>query len=67
MILNGSTHDFTAAAEWVLLYNPNSGTDDVLTSFLGGVHPKDHKDQAHDLAGKISDPKRREEFLKKFQ
>ncbi len=67
MILNGSQHDFTAAAEWVLLYNSNSGTDDVLTSFLGGVHPKDHKDQAHALAGKISDPKRREEFLKKFQ
>ena len=67
MIVNGSPHDFTAAAEWVLLYNPNSGADDVLTSFLGGVLPKDHKDQAHALAEKILDPKRREEFLKKFQ
>jgi hypothetical protein len=67
MILNRSQHDFAAAAEWVLLYNPTSGNDDVLTSFLGGVHPKDHKAQAYALAGKISDPKRREEFLRKFQ
>ncbi len=67
MIANGSKQAFAAASEWVLLYNPTSGNDDVLTSFLSGIHPKDYKDEARALAEKITDPKFREEFLTKFQ
>ena len=62
-----SQQDFATAAEWVLLYHSTNGNDDVITSFLEGRDSARNKDDARALAGKINDPKVREEFLKKFQ
>ncbi len=65
--LAGTDLEFTTASELILHYHGASGNDDVITSFLeGGVSGK-NKEQARALAAQITDAKRREEVLKKFQ
>jgi hypothetical protein len=64
---HGSNLSFADASVLVLQYNKASGNDDTLSSFLGSVIFPQNKDQARVLAAQITDPKRREEILKKLQ
>lgn len=59
--------EFSEAAELAVQYHDASGNNDVLSSFLEGWPARQNKEQARILAGKISDPKRREEILKNLQ
>ncbi len=59
--------EFSEAAELAVQYHEASGNNDVLSSFLEGWPARQNKEQARVLAGKISDPKRREEILKNLQ
>lgn len=59
--------EFSEAAELAVQYHEASGNNDVLSSFLESWPARQNKEQARILAGKISDPKRREEILKKLQ
>ena len=63
----GSKAKFDAASAWVLRYHESSGNDDVLTSFLESGSFHGNTQDARILAEKITDPKRREEILKKLQ
>ncbi len=60
--------EFSEAAALATRYHEASGSDDVLEGFLNGVLTNggtitSHKEEARFLAGKISDPKRRDEIL----
>ncbi len=57
---------FQEAADLALKYHESSGDDDVLTGFLDKAQTFQHTDEARELAGKISDPKKREEALEKL-
>ncbi len=58
------TAKFDQAAELVLRYHETTGSDEVLTSFLdGGWLPQGNKEAARQLAGKITDGKKRTEIL----
>ena len=54
---------YTQAAALVSDYHQSSGNDDVITGFLASETPAEFMPQAQALAGKINDPKRREEAL----
>ena len=58
--------EFSEAAELATQYHQASGNDDVLVKFLNSGAAYSHKDEAMALAEKITDPKRREEILKRF-
>lgn len=66
-LLAGRKIEFSEAAELAVQYHEASGNNDVLSSFLEGWPARQNKEQARVLAGKISDPKRREEILKNLQ
>ena len=62
--------EFSEAADLALQYNQISGNDDVLINFLESLLPSDGKvvwEEAHALAEKITDEKRREEILKRIE
>jgi cell fate (sporulation/competence/biofilm development) regulator YlbF (YheA/YmcA/DUF963 family) len=59
--------EFSEAAELAVQYHEASGNNDVLSSFLESWPVRQNKEQARVLAGKISDPERREEILKNLQ
>jgi hypothetical protein len=59
--------DFAAAAEMAVQYNQASGNDEVLATFLEGAGACSNKDQARELAARISDEKRRAEILKNLE
>ena len=65
-IQNGRKIEFSEAAELAVEYNSAANNDDVLSSFLDSYGSRQNKEQARVLAEKISDPKRREEILKKL-
>lgn len=58
--------EFSEAAELATQYHQASGNDDVLVKFLNSGAAYSHKEEAMALAAKITDPKRREEILKRF-
>ncbi|MGJ8633475.1 MAG: hypothetical protein ACSHX7_06100 [Luteolibacter sp.] len=62
----GSTK-FSDAAGLALRYQEESGDDEVLISFLQSVNFRENKEQAHTLAEKISDPKKRESALERLK
>ncbi len=64
---NGGKMKFSEAADLALEYNTATGNDEVLASFLNEWPARQNKEQARILAEKISDPKRREEILKKLK
>jgi hypothetical protein len=66
-VLNSRKMEFSEAADIAVEYNTATGNDDVLSSFLESVAVRQDKEQARVLAEKISDPKRREEILKKLK
>lgn len=60
--------EFSEATALALQYHEESGNDEVLTGFLsagGAAHA--HKEEARELAGKITDEKLREEILNRFK
>ncbi len=65
-IHNGRKMEFSEAAELAVEYNSTANNDDVIFSFLDSYGSRQNKEQARVLAEKISDPKRREEILKKL-
>jgi hypothetical protein len=48
-------------------YHQASANDDVLQTFLSTIPADRNKAAARELAGKISDPAKREKLLGKFQ
>ncbi len=58
--------DFAEAAGLAARYQEASGGDDVLYSFLDVHIPRENREQARVLAGKISDETRRNEILKRY-
>ncbi len=64
---SGRGMPFTEAAKLAQRYRDSSGNDDVLTGFLWQTNLRDNKDEARELAGKISDPKKRDELLERFK
>ncbi len=61
----GSTFDdITSLA---LEYHAQSGSDELLVGFLKGSMVWQNKEKAREIAGKISDPKLREENLNRFK
>jgi len=63
----GDKMEFSEDAELAVEYNTATGNDDVLATFLDGYSALENKEQARVLAEKITDPKRREEILKKLK
>jgi hypothetical protein len=61
-----STMEFSEAAELAGQYHAASGNDDVLIGFLEGGSAWSHKEQARELAAKISDEKRRNQILQQL-
>jgi gas vesicle protein len=59
--------DFSEAADLAIHYHATSGNDDVLIGFLEGGSVQKYPDKAIELAGKISDPAKREEVLNRFK
>ena len=59
--------DFGHAAELAVQYSQASGNDDVLVAFVENWAARSNKDEARDLAAKISDAKRRAEMLKRLE
>ncbi len=59
--------EFAEAAELAVEYHDASGNDEVLAGFLEGGTVFQNKEKARELAAKISDEKRRNEFLQRFQ
>ncbi len=64
---NGEQMKFSEASAMAVKYYESSGNDDVLVGFLDKSSTWDNKDEARELAGKISDPAKREEALKKLK
>jgi hypothetical protein len=62
-IKDGGDFSFTQAAALVSEYHQSSGNDDLITGFLTTAAADGSNEQAIALAGKIRDPKRREEAL----
>jgi hypothetical protein len=62
-IKDGGDFSFTQAAALVSEYHQSSGNDDLITGFLTTAAADGSNEQAITLAGKIRDPKRREEAL----
>ena len=58
--------EFSEAAELATQYHQASGNDEVLIKFLNSGSAYSHKEEALALAAKITDPKRREEILNRF-
>ena len=58
---------FEEAAELALEYHKNSGNDDVLGAFLESFAAHSNLARALPLAREISDPKRRDEILRKLK
>lgn len=65
--LGNQKMDFSEAADLAIHYHETSENDDVLIGFLGGSDAYQNKDKAIELAGKISDPAKREEILNRFK
>ncbi|RYD27136.1 MAG: hypothetical protein EOP87_21645 [Verrucomicrobiaceae bacterium] len=59
--------EFSEAAEMVLHYQKESGSDEVLVRFLKDRPAFKNKDEVIKLAGGISDEKVREEIIKSYQ
>lgn len=59
--------NFSQAAELALKYQQESGSDEVLVSFLQGGAYRQNPEAALKLLDKISDPAKREELRKTFQ
>ncbi|MEO5914165.1 MAG: hypothetical protein ABIS50_08030 [Luteolibacter sp.] len=59
--------EFSEAAELATQYHEASGNDDVLVGFLSNGPGYHHKEEARILAGKITDPKRRDEILNELK
>lgn len=59
--------DFNQAAALVTDYHQNSGNDDLITGFLTTSAADKTNEKATALAGKIQDPKRRQEALANLQ
>lgn len=59
--------DFAEGAALAVQYHQTSGNDDVLASFLEHGNAHANKEAARAIAEKISDPKRRQQFLKRFE
>jgi hypothetical protein len=64
---NTNKMEYSEAAALAVEYNTATGNDDVLATFLDGYSARENKEQARLLAEKITDPKRREEILKKLK
>jgi hypothetical protein len=73
VVLAQSTHanqklEFPEAATLATQYHDASGNDDVLIGFLAEYDPSQgHSEEARAMAEKISDVKKREEILRRFQ
>ncbi len=59
--------EFSEAAALAVQYHETTNNDAVLSSFLEGWPARENKEQARMIAGKISNPERREEILKNLQ
>lgn len=59
--------DFAQAAELAVQYSQASGNDEVLITFVENWAARSNKEEARNLAGKISDAKRRAEILKSLE
>jgi len=59
--------DFSQAAELAIQYSQASGNDDVLIRFVENWAARSNKDEARDLADKITDAKRRADTLKRLE
>lgn len=59
--------EFSTAADLAVRYHDTAGNDDVLAEFLDGGAAYGHKEQARELADKISDPELREKFISRFK
>jgi len=59
--------DFAQAADLAVQYSQASGNDDVLITFVENWAARSNKDEARELAAKISDAKRRAETLKRLE
>lgn len=58
---------FAEASKLALQYHRSSGNDDVLVAFLESYAARSNLEEAISLADHISDPKRREEVLKRLK
>jgi hypothetical protein len=67
MINQGDGIDFKEGAALALKYHESSRSDDVLTGFLNEAGTNENKEQAREIAGKISDPTKRAEQLEKLK
>ena len=63
----GGETGFSKLAELILEVHSSSGNDDALVAFLNGADTSAHPEQAQFLAGKITDPERREEMLESLK
>ncbi len=63
----GGEAGFAKLAELVLEVHASSGNDDALVAFLDGADTSSHPAQAQLLAGRITDPQRREEMLESLK
>ena len=64
--MNGQL-EFTDAAELAVQYHDASGNDEVLIGFLEKSPSERNKETARELAAKITDENRRNEFLQRFK
>lgn len=64
---NGQGTKFSDAREMVLKYHDETGGDDVLIGFLSERNSRQNKEEARKLAGKISDPVKRDEILENLK
>ena len=66
--LNGQGNNtLEAVSELAVQYHESSGNDEVLATFLESWQVRQNKEQARELAGKISDQERREKILKTLE
>ena len=68
-VVQGREMPFAEAADLALEYHEAADNDDVLAEFLGSraVRQDGNRERARELAGQISDEKRREEILKNLR
>jgi hypothetical protein len=63
----GSGMNFEEVSTLALSYHETSGNDEVLHTFLSKIAADRNKAAARELAGKISDPVKRQKLLDKFE
>ena len=63
----GQNNSFSELAALAKEYHAGSGNDDLLIPLADHWRARTHKEEARELAGLISDEKRREEILEKLK